>query len=88
MGMRALEIEYPEDLLGHIAEPELAALAREAVYVKLYELGHVSSGRAAQLLGMSRREFLDLLGRYNISIFDEQLDPGEELRHARLDSGT
>ncbi len=40
--------------------------------VKLYELGRLSSGRAAQLAGMSRAEFLLALGRYEVSPF--QLD--------------
>ena len=40
--------------------------------VKLYELGRLSSGRAAQLAGMSRVEFLLTLGRYQVSPF--QLD--------------
>ena len=31
---------------------------------------------------MSRREFLDLLGAYHVSVFDEDLDIVEELRHS------
>ncbi len=34
--------------------------------VKLYELGRMSSGRAAELAGMSRVEFLLILGRYKV----------------------
>ncbi|MBE9126089.1 UPF0175 family protein [Coleofasciculus sp. LEGE 07092] len=34
--------------------------------VKLYELNRLSSGRAAELAGMSRIEFLMNLGRYKI----------------------
>ena len=40
-----------------------------AAAVKLYELGKLSSGRAAQLAGMSRVEFLLVLGRYLVSPF-------------------
>ena len=43
--------------------------------VKLYELGRVSSGRAAELAGLSRVAFLDRLGRYNVSPF--QVTPDE-----------
>ena len=88
MGMRALEIEYPEDLLDQFAAAELQALARESLYVHLYALGHISSGRAAQLLDISRRAFLDLLGRYNVSLFDEHTDLDEDLQNARLGSAT
>lgn len=86
MGMHTPNIEYPEDLLDQIAQSELGALAREAVYVKLYERGHISSGRAAHLLGISRRALLDSLGRYNVSIFDEQPNLDDEVQNARLDA--
>jgi len=37
--------------------------------VKPYELGKLSSGRAAQLAGVTRVEFLLALGRYQVSHF-------------------
>ncbi len=37
--------------------------------VKLYELGKVSSGVAAQVLGLTRLDFLELLAKYNVSVF-------------------
>ena len=37
--------------------------------VKLYELGKLSSGRAAELAGVTRVEFLLALGRYQGSPF-------------------
>ncbi|WP_204336891.1 UPF0175 family protein [Cryomorpha ignava] len=39
--------------------------------VKLFELGKVSSGVAAKVLGMSRLDFLDLLSKYNVSVLNE-----------------
>lgn len=79
MTMRTLEIEYPDDVLSGIDEMHLQVLAREAFYVKLYEQGLLSSGRAAELLGMTRWDFLDLLGRYGVSYFDEAIDQDEAL---------
>lgn len=38
--------------------------------LKMFELGKISSGRAAQLAGMSRVDFLDTCGRYRISPFN------------------
>jgi predicted HTH domain antitoxin len=35
--------------------------------VKLFELGKVSSGTAAKVLGLTRIDFLDLLARYKVS---------------------
>ncbi len=44
------------------------------VAAKLYELGKLSSGQAAEVAGLSKRAFLELLGKYNVSVFgyDEQ----------------
>lgn len=81
MGMRTIEIEYPEDVLeGGVDEEQVRALAREAFFVRLYERGLISSGRAAQALGMTRWDFLDLLGRYGVSLFDENVNFDEKLR--------
>ena len=49
-------------------EPELADEMRRLAIVKLYELSKLSSGKAAQLLGISRVAFLELLGTYQVSI--------------------
>jgi predicted HTH domain antitoxin len=54
-----------------------------AAAAKLYELGKLSSGRAAELAGVSRVSFLKALSRYGVSIFDlteEELE--EDLRNA------
>ncbi len=77
MSIRILEIQYPDDLLNGIDEPHLRTLAREALYAKLYEQGIISSGRAAELLGITRWDFLDLLGRYGVSYFDDAIDQDE-----------
>lgn len=42
--------------------------------MRLYDLGELSSGQAADTLGLTRREFLDLLGAYHVSVFDEDTD--------------
>ncbi|HEV2457715.1 MAG TPA: UPF0175 family protein [Ktedonobacterales bacterium] len=81
--MRTLQIEYPESLLDEVDEQRLVALAREAFYVKLYEQGLIGSGKGAELLGITRWAFLDLLGTYNVSMFDENIDFEAERRVAR-----
>ena len=71
--MPRLEIEFPEEVLATSGQTkaELERLAQEAFLVRLYGLGEISSGQAARILGISRRAFLDLLGVYGVSIFDE-----------------
>ena len=46
--------------------------------VQLYELGRLSSGRAAELVGVPRTEFLDLLARYDVFPLAAELSELEE----------
>lgn len=39
------------------------------IAAKLYELGRLSSGQAAEVAGLSKRSFLKFLGKYNVSVF-------------------
>ena len=40
---------------------------------KLYEDGKLSSGQAAEMAGLSKRTFIELLGRYGVSVFSTSL---------------
>jgi len=75
MGTRQIILNVPEKVL--LAEKtDETSFARELLLlaaVKLYELGHLSSGRAAELAGMSRVEFLLTLGRYKVFPFETEL---------------
>jgi predicted HTH domain antitoxin len=83
--MPRLEIDCPEELLRRTGQTkaDLEKLAQEALLVRLYQLGELSSGRAAEILQVSRRAFLDLLGRYGVSLFDEQVDLEAEAGRGR-----
>jgi len=39
--------------------------------VNLFELGKVSSGVAAKVLGLSRIDFLELLAKYKVSVLGQ-----------------
>ena len=75
MAMRQILVEVPEYVL--LAEKmDEADFARELctlAALKLYELGRLSSGRAAELAGMSRVEFLMSLGRYKVFPLEAEL---------------
>ena len=68
MATRQIVIDIPETVLLAEKTDEIA-FARELrplAAVKLYELGRLSSGRAAELAGMSRVEFLLSLDGYKV----------------------
>lgn len=76
----ALHIPYSEDLpsaAGQTPE-EFEQEVRFLVAAKLYELGRITSGRAATLAGLERVQFLDLLGQYRIPVWNYDQ---EELEH-------
>ena len=69
--MSAVHWEIPEETLLSL-KTDAESFARDLKLlgaIKLFELGRLSSGRAAQLAGISRVEFLLLLGRYGVSPF-------------------
>ncbi|MBS3776558.1 MAG: UPF0175 family protein, partial [Bacteroidales bacterium] len=41
---------------------------------KLYEDGKLSAGQAAQIAGLSKRAFIEVLGRYGVSVISDSLD--------------
>lgn len=83
MDTRSIQIDYPPELLDEMTSDQLQRLAREAFYVRLYEQGKISSGRAGAMLGISRSDFLDLLGQYGVSYFDPHTDLAEDLHDAQ-----
>ncbi len=75
MASRHVTIELPEKVLlaEKTDEETFAKEVRVLAAVKLYELGRLSSGRAAELAGMARVEFLLALGRYKVFPFAAEL---------------
>lgn len=66
---RMISIEYPESLANSLKlnEKDFENEIKTSSLVKLFELGKVSSGTAAKVLGLTRADFLDLLSKYNVS---------------------
>ena len=83
MAARQITISVPEKVLLAEKTDEVAFAheLRMLGAVKLYELGRLSSGRAAELAGMSRVEFLLALGRYKVFPFQDELNQ-LEAQHA------
>lgn len=68
--MATLTIEYPDEILVSLKETQddFSEELKIAAAVKLYEMGKLSSGKAARLAGMDKISFLKILGKYRVSI--------------------
>ena len=80
--MSQVTLSIPDEILLALkATPEdVASRIRFAAAVKLYEIGQLSSGAAAQLAGVPKPFFLSRLADYGVNTFDLSED---ELIHDR-----
>jgi predicted HTH domain antitoxin len=67
-----LVLNYPDDLADsiNVTPDELAALVRLMASLKMFELGKISSAKAAELAGLSRADFYEACARYRVSAFN------------------
>lgn len=65
--MRTIQINIPDgvDLKDYDFSMIVAA--------KLYEDAKLSSGEAAQIVGLSKRAFIEMLGKYGVSVFSTSI---------------
>ena len=71
-----ISLQVPDN--AHTSDFEV----RMIVAAKLFDAGRVSAGQAAEMVGISKRTFIELLGQYGVSIFGytfEELE--EDLEH-------
>jgi predicted HTH domain antitoxin len=83
---RTLKITYGDELLKalNVSAEEFGREARHALAAKLYEMGRLSSGYAAQLAGMGRVEFLMSLSQIGVATSNLDIDDlREELAFGR-----
>jgi predicted HTH domain antitoxin len=81
-----LEIPYDDDVLlrTSLGREEFEREAPVLLAGKLYELGRLSSGRAAKLCGMERVDFLMNLPRIGVAISNLRPDDvDDDIRFAR-----
>ncbi|HAG84096.1 MAG TPA: hypothetical protein DCL61_23820 [Cyanobacteria bacterium UBA12227] len=79
MNKLTVSLELPRDLLGalDIPESELMPCLLELVALELFRQRRISAGKGAELLGISKWQFVQRLARYEIPYFVES---GDELR--------
>ncbi len=82
MATRTVSVQLPEELVELLGTPERASeRARLALVLDLLRDARISQGKAAEVLGISRWDILDLMARYRIESGPET---EEEIR-AELD---
>jgi predicted HTH domain antitoxin len=79
MKTEELKIKYPSGFehAVHMTKEEIEQHIRLMAALKMFELGKISSGKASELAGMSRTEFLEACDRYRVSIFNYPDDEAE-----------
>lgn len=70
--MSIFQIQIPDSV--KINDFELKML----IASKLFEDGKLSSGQASEIVGISKRAFIEILGKYNVSIFGYEYEELEE----------
>jgi predicted HTH domain antitoxin len=74
----------------HVELPISVTEAEAKLYLalKLYEVGRLSAGQAAALAGYTKPDFLELLGKHGVAVFDYPADElTSDLHHARCSRG-
>ncbi len=66
--MRTLKLHLPESIEKN--DNELIMI----IASKLYEDKTLSSGQAAKLAGLSKRTFIEMLGKYGVSVFSTSIN--------------
>jgi len=69
--MTKVEVQLPESVFSALrkAPDDFVQEMRIAAPVKWYELGEVSQGKATEIAGLTRADFIKALNRYQVSVF-------------------
>lgn len=69
--MTKVEFQLPESVFSALrkAPDDFVQEMRIAAAVKWYELGEVSQGKATEIAGLTRADFIKALNRYQVSVF-------------------
>ena len=63
MKMRTIQLNIPDNL--DLKDYDYSMI----IAAKLYEDAKLSAGQAAEMVGLSKRAFIEMLGKYGVSVF-------------------
>ncbi len=66
--MRTIQLTIPDEI--ELKEFDFTMI----VATKLYVDGLLSAGQAAQMTGLSKRAFIEILGKYGVSLFSQSIE--------------
>jgi len=66
--MRTIQLNIPDEV--DLKDYDFSMI----VAAKLYEDGKLSSGQAAEIAGLSKRTFLEMLGKYGVSVMSSSIE--------------
>ncbi len=64
VGMKTVSLKIPDTV--ELDDKDIAMIVASS----LYEKGKLSLGQAAELAGLTKKTFAELLGKYDVSIFN------------------
>lgn len=84
MPLKKLEISFPSEVLDTLSTTyeDNSNIIKEAAVLELYREGKISSGKAAEILGMDRFEFIRYAGKKGIPYI--RITPDELEEEVRL----
>ncbi len=85
--MTKVEFTICVQSVNNTIREEAETKAKEAYVMTLFKYGEISSGKASQLLGFSRLDVIDLMSKYEISLFDDSMSLDEfqqEVNQAKM----
>ena len=65
--MRTIQLNIPDSV--DLKDYDFSMI----VAAKLYEDALLSAGQAAQIVGLSKRAFIEMLGKYGVSVFSTSI---------------
>ncbi len=65
--MRTIQLNIPDNV--GLKDYDLSMI----VAAKLYEDAIISAGQAVEIVGLSKRAFIEILGKYGVSVFSTSI---------------